>query len=311
MQKLDYRNVGLILGDPNVLLRQGLKGALFSQGFRDIVDTDKISVIREAIDDGKVDLLICDAELSDGDPCALIHDIRHHNVGNNPFIVTIALIDVPDRELVMRIMGSGADDVLLKPVSAAKLMERVENLIHKRKRFVVTTDYIGPNRRDGGRGEGEDIPEIDVPNPVKVKAEGRADDETLQRAIDAVTGVLNEQKIERHAHQISYLVEHIIPRYQDGKTTDPEVRIELERLQLVSEDISRRMQGTSYAHVGDLCQSMVTVAKAVREKAMEPNSKDLQLMPELARAIKRAFEPADEAVALARDISESVRKRTS
>ena len=43
-QKLDFEKVGILLGDPSKMIRQGLKGALFNEGFRDILDTDKLPV---------------------------------------------------------------------------------------------------------------------------------------------------------------------------------------------------------------------------------------------------------------------------
>ena len=309
MGNLDFGKVGLVLGDPSRMIRQGLKGALFTQGFREILDSDKLSVIREAVNENKVDLLICDAMLPDGDACQLTHDIRHNKIGTNPFIVIITLIDEPDRDLVMKVINSGSDDVVLKPFSPAKLIERVKHLSRNRKRFVVTTDYIGPNRRDGEETrEGEVIPEIDVPNPVKVKAELKADSDALQRAVDAVARVINEQKMGRHAIQIDYLVNRIIPRYE-ADDVDSTVIEDLEQLLIVSQDIGRRMKGTPHAHVNDLCQSMVSVTTSIRDQPQTPDAKDLQLLPELARAITRAFGPTDDAANLARDISESVKRR--
>ncbi len=309
MEKLDFGNVGLVLGDPSRMIRQGLKGALFTQGFREIIDSDKISVIREAVSENKVDLLICDAMLPDGDACLLTRDIRHHKIGNNPFIVIITLIDEPDRDLVMKVIDSGSDDVVLKPVSPAKLIERVKHLAHKRKRFVVTTDYIGPNRRDDGETRaGEVIPEIDVPNPVKAKAQRMADSDALQRAVDAVARVINEQQMERHAVQIDFLVNRIVPRCENNDV-DAGVIDDLEQLLIVSQDIGRRMKGTAHAHISDLCQSMVSVTTSVRERPRSPDPKDIQLLPELARAITRAFGPTDDAASLARDISDSVKRR--
>jgi DNA-binding response OmpR family regulator len=309
MENMDFGKVALVLGDPSRMIRQGLKGALFTQGFREILDSDKVSVIREAVAENNVDLLICDATLPDGDVCQLTRDIRHHRIGNNPFIVIITLIDEPDRDLVMKVINSGSDDVVLKPFSPAKLIERVKHLSRNRKRFVVTTDYIGPNRRDGEETrEGEVIPEIDVPNPVRAKAQRMADTDALQRAVDAVARVINEQQMGRHAIQIDYLVNRIVPRYEK-EDVDDSVIDDLDHLLIVSQDIGRRMKGTPHEHIGDLCQSMVSVTTSVRERPRDPDPKDIQLLPELARAIKRAFGPTDDTAALSRDISESVKRR--
>ena len=308
--KLDFQNVGMLLGDGNAMIRQGIKGALFTQGFREIIDTDKTSVAREVIKTSPVDILITDYLLPDGDALQLIHDIRHHRCGTNPFIVIITLVDGPEKEVIMKVMDSGSDDIIIKPISAGKLLDRIALMVRDRKLFVVTTDYIGPDRRSSHRAGTIDIPKIEVPNPVKAKVEGDAGGEVLQSAVDAVARVINEQKMERHAFQIDYLVKIIGPMYEGGKVT-PEVIPHLDRLLFVSEDISRRLEGTPFAHVGELCQSMVAVTSGVRKNPSSPMDQDLKLMPQLAKAIKRAFEPAEESAALARDISDSVSRRSS
>jgi DNA-binding response OmpR family regulator len=307
--KLDFQNVGMVLGDGNAMIRQGIKGALFNQGFREIIDTDKTSVAREMIKDTAVDILITDYRLPDGDALQLVHDIRHHRCGSNPFMVIITLIDAPEKEVVMKVMDSGSDDIIIKPISAGKLLERITMLARDRKLFVVTTDYIGPDRRAGHRAGTMDIPKIEVPNPVKAKVEGDTNTEALQSAVDAVARVVNEQKMERHAFQIDYLVNIILPMYEGGKVT-PEVVPHLDRLLYVAQDISRRLEGTPFAHVGELCQSMVAVTEGVRKKPTSPMDQDLKLMPQLAKAIKRAFEPTEDSAALARDISDSVSRRS-
>jgi DNA-binding response OmpR family regulator len=310
LDKLTFQNVDLVLADSSAMIRQGLKGALFTKGFRDIIDTDNLETIRETISGQSVDILICDTDFPDGDACALTHDIRHHRVGNNPFMVVIMLVDSPDKETIMRVVNCGTDDVVLKPISAAKLFERVDMLARKRKRFVVTSDYIGPSRRDSHRPGTMKIPELDVPNPVKAKVEGKVAKEAIQGDIDSITAVINQQKMERYAFQVGYLVDRIVPLYEHG-TVDMGIVQHLDRLEWVSEDLSRRAAGTPFDHVNDLCESMAAVAAGIRKMPLAPEQRDIRLLPQLARAIQRAFSPDEKAAKVAHDISESVKKRSN
>lgn len=309
MDKPKFENVAMVLGDINALARQGLKAALHGHGFRQIVDTGKVSVVAEALEEGAIDLLVCDIEMTDGNTCELIYKIRHHEIGNNPFIVVITLIPSPTQDLVMRVIDSGSDDLLVKPISPNLLMERVMRLVRGRKRFVVTTDYIGPNRRDGPRPGTYVIPEIEVPNPVKSKAMGLVSAEDFQAVVDRAAAVINDHKMERHSVQIAYLVDKIIPLYSTGKADQVVVPL-LDRLQYVSGDISRRLQGTDHEHVSELCLSMVNLVDNVHRSPLSADPKDLKLLPQLAKAIESAFEPTERAAELAHDISESMRKRT-
>ena len=310
MENFSFENIRVLVGDPNREVRDAIRGGLYGHGFRYIIVTDRMSVVETAVATNKVDLLICDIELPDGDFYDLTYRIRHHELGDNPFIVVTALITAPTLQMVKRIFDSGCDDLVPKPISTGLLFERVLNLARNRKRFVVTSDYIGPNRRAKARLEIQQNHEIDVPNPLTAKATDDTSAEDLQAEIDRVANLLNEQKMECHAYQIAYLVERIVPLYEDG-AADESVISHLDRLLYVSEDINRRLKGTRYHHVGERCLSMVNVVRAVRQAPLSPDRKDISLLPALAQAIKCAFESKENVVALAHDISDTVKRRTA
>ena len=308
MENFSFENIRVLVGDPNREVRDAVRGGLYGHGFRYIVVTDRMSVVETAVAINSVDLMICDTELPDGDFYDLVYRIRHHKLGNNPFIVVIALITALTPNKIKKIFNAGCDDFVPKPFSTGFLFERVVNLTRNRKPFVVTSDYIGPDRRAKPRPKIQQNHEIDVPNPLKAKAADDASAGDLQAEIDRVANLLNEQKMERHAYQIAYLVERVVPLYEDG-AADLSVIPHLVRLLYVSEDINRRLKGTRYHHVGELCLSMVNVVRALRRAPLSPDRKDISLMPALAQAIKCAFEPKENVAELAHDISESVKRR--
>jgi len=305
MSGTSYDSIRMIIGDTNSAVRQGIKTALFAHGFRNIRDASRLPTLHAALEQNEADLVVCDCSLPEGDVSAMIYDVRHNRIGDNPFIVLIAMAASPTPDVIARVIDSGADDLIAKPISPAILIDRVTRLTRARKRFVVTNDYIGPNRRDTLRPDDEAIPLIEVPNPLSAKTTGQSVSE-LQKQIDAARMLINEEKMLRHARQIAYLVDQLVPKYQAGETDDTIIPA-LDRLLSVAQDISRRLEGTRFSHVGDLCQSMVDLASKVRTDPMAPKPKDLRLMPELAGAISTAF--SSEAHAdLAYDISETVRR---
>ena len=310
MDNYSFENIRVLVGDPNREVRDAIRGGLYGQGFRYIMVTDRMSVIETAVAANKVDLMVCDTELPDGDLYDVVYKIRHNELGDNPFILVTALITAPTPKMVKKIFDSGCDDLIPKPISTGLLFERVLNLARNRKPFVVTSDYIGPNRRATLQPGTQQNPEIEVPNPLKAKATDDTSAGDIQAEIDRVANVLNEQKMERHAYQINYLVERIVPLYKDG-TADETIVPHLDRLLYVSEDISRRLEGTRYDHVGELCLSMVNVVRAVRRAPLSPDRKDIALMPALAQAVMCAFRPQADVVALSRDISATVEGRTA
>ncbi len=298
MERQNFNNVRLIIGEPSHEVRMGLKSTLSAEGFEhgNMQDTGKVSGVRDAIVNNYADLVVSDAHLSDGDFDNLIHQVRHHELGNNPFVNVITLVSTADKKTISKSMNSGTDVILVKPISPGKVVERVENMIHKRKPFVVTTDYIGPNRRPKHRPGTQKIPLIEVPNPLKAKVEGEPGEDKLQAEIDAMAEVLNEQKIERHAYQIVYLAEKLIPTYAESPIDESAVADFVDRLRSVSNDISRRVDGSRYTHWKEHCLSLVDVVGCIEETPMHPTVKDLDNLQKVADVFKYDNSSADRMV---------------
>ena len=300
-------NINILLAEPNVQIRRTVSDSLRQHGYHGIRDTGQPRIVREAVSEDRCDVLITDVSLDGEDMCELIYGIRHHHTGTNPFLVTMALTDNPSVDVVRKVVNSGADDVLLKPTSVKQILDRLGSLSKNRKGFVVTTDYIGPDRRKNGARPGtQEIPIFDVPNPLLYKRADSAEDlASVQAAINAAAKIINDQKMERHAFQIQYLVDEIVPRYSIGDV-DGNLKGMVRRLVFVSEDLVRRMMGTDREHVRELGESMIKVSQAVHRNSDAPNIRDLHLLPELSAAIKKAFDADEKTAALAHDISASI-----
>jgi DNA-binding response OmpR family regulator len=66
-------------------------------------------------------------------------------------VVIVALTKRPALEVVRAALAAGSDDMVVKPVTARALRERVVNQIENRKEFIATDDYVGPDRRADDR----------------------------------------------------------------------------------------------------------------------------------------------------------------
>ncbi|MCW8914993.1 MAG: response regulator [Magnetovibrio sp.] len=299
-------NIHVMLGEPNVQIRRTIADTLRNHGYHAIRDTAQPEKITDAIFENQIDVLICDVELGGQDMCELIYRIRHHHIGNNPFLVTMVLTDNPSVEMVRKIVNSGADDVLLKPVSVQQILDRLDVLSNSRKGFVVTTEYIGPDRRINGPRPGtQEIEIIDVPNPLQYKRDENYNVSAIQNAINIAARMINDQKMERHAFQIDYLVDQIVPRYTIGDVGG-DLKGMVRRLVYVAEDLVRRMAGTEREHIRSLGESLIKISKSIHRHSDDPDKRDIHLLPELGAAIKKAFDADEKSAALARDISDSI-----
>lgn len=304
-----FESIRVVIGEPNRQMRQSVKTALIDKGFRNIVDVASAKDVGEAIKTGDVDLLVCDMGLPDGSLCEIIRKCRHHEIGPNPFILVITLLENPTVAVVKQAFDAGTDDLIVKPFAPKQLLDRVLVLARGRKPFVVTHDYIGPDRRKTQRdGDGVSATLIEVPNPLRAKAMGEMNPERLQQLIDSAAIMINEQKMERHAVQIAYLIDRILPTYEGGG--GPHLDQLLEQLLYVAEDLSRRLRGTRYSHVAELAMSLVGLTMRVRQAGNRPDQKDMDLLPKLCLAIERAFSRDARTADVAKQISQAVGNAT-
>lgn len=290
-----FENARVVLAEPNLELRHRIVDTLIENGFCDIVQTGNMAGVRDALLAGGVDLLIADSVMPEGDLCDLIWQLRHAKIGDNPFTVVIALITDRTADLVRKAVNAGADDVLLKPFDPSQLFGRITALARARKRFVVTSDYIGPDRRTRARAgtDSQPVPLIRVPNPIEMRTTGGMDRKEMQRVIDQAYATINVEKIERHVHQLDWLAIRLAP-HVGGHESLPEETFHayLARLSEVSSDLTQRIRTTELRHLSALC---MTLERVSRECAAHPDDKDKgrwNLLMRLLDSLPRACDPA-------------------
>lgn len=308
MAKHQINDIKIVVADPNRQLRSSLKGVLHQYGFRGISDTSSLEGLEDEIRITNPDLILCDFNLEGGGVCELLKRIRHNRLGANPFCAMILFIEEANAEIITQASEAGLDDIQVKPVVAQNIINRVKYLIEKRKPFVVTTDYVGPDRRSASRAGTMDIPTMVVPNTLASKATGTHDPQEVQRLIDQALWDINAQKIERHIFQVGYLVERIVPAYIKGQLNRDSMGMVV-RLMKVGEDIIDRLKDSDYAHVSDLASTLAKVARSLWESGTVPKRKDLDLLPQLSAALSAAINLEDAGASAAHKISSSVQQK--
>jgi len=193
----------------------------------------------------------------------------------------------------------------VKPLSPAQVFDRIRVLINNRKPFVVTSDYIGPDRRkDAARGS--EIPTIDVPNTLRSKVKGESlDSADIVRAVKEAQGEINDQRLKRNAFQISFLITLLLPELEKFEVTDERIKT-VERLMDVARDTGKRMKGTEYEHVTSLCNALMRVTSSIHDSISHPEQKDVSLLKPMSEAIMAAFNPDGTAADFAGQISSAI-----
>ncbi|MEO5336770.1 MAG: response regulator [Magnetospirillum sp. WYHS-4] len=258
------------------------------RGFSHIRDISAANAIAKALDEALPDLLVCDGDLPGGDVCEQIRRLRNRECGRNPFALVVTLMRSPTADRIRAAIDAGSDDIVILQSPAASLAERIAGLVHKRKPFVVTDDYIGPTRREAPREGSEIVPLVHVPNTAFLKIEKSCPDPEIERLVDRACRVVDGQKLERHAVQVTWRVARI-RELVDGAWPGARLEPHLARLDFLAGDIERRLEASAQGHVAEMCRSLARVCGRLLADLATPDPRAIDLLAPLAEGIDRAF----------------------
>ncbi|MHA1598327.1 MAG: hypothetical protein ACTSV1_06355 [Alphaproteobacteria bacterium] len=281
-------DVKVVIAEPKASLRKKLSEDVRGLGCRDIIETGNLKDVQQAFQDGGVDILIGETELPEGSLGQLVHDVRHGVIGDNPFILAIAMVSKPDPARVKRAVDCGVDDIIIQPFQPEDLLLRLRKLSRGRKPFVVTSDYIGPDRYTKGNVPGMQIPHIKAPNPLHLRGLGKQSDINMKKAIARVLNQVNEQKVERHAYAIQWLMDRIVAvKAGEMAAEELDMQEQFDRLNRIATDIAHRLTGTGYIHAAEMCLTLENMTSIMKEMPAMVDDDEMELMGKLVHVIKR------------------------
>ena len=288
MARLSYESAETLVYDPVSANRTATRAVLYTLGFRNIETVATVEDFREAIRNRPPDLALCEAQGADAELCQMIQMLRQGASGYNPFIVIIVTAWEKANALVNRVVNSGADDLILRPFSTKLLGERIETHIERRKGFVITHDYVGPDRRrDPSRASTVEL--FEPPNSLKMKAKERLSAEEAPARLDVelrtARDLLNSEKLRRDAFQICILWRLI----QEKNPGEENATGELTKLAQLTGAVSKRCRETEFEAAVDWCDSMLAAVEGL-ELGVDRNA-SMHLLGHAALNLNQVFEP--------------------
>jgi DNA-binding response OmpR family regulator len=203
--------IRMLMGERNSHVRNLYRSGLFRSGLRGIEDCSTSARALEILVDRIFDLIVLDADMQDPDSTGIIRLLRERKVGKDPFASVILIADPPNSDRARKLINAGADAILIRPISVEILQKKIVQLIETRHPFVVTHEYIGPERRTEPRDGTKLIHSHPVPNNLRNRAMGKIDDNLHFKAVEESWIIIKKERIARIIYQISWLANHIIP----------------------------------------------------------------------------------------------------
>ncbi len=275
------------IGEKNYGQRQQLRDLFLAQGLKQIVCHSNLASMRDVVATLPPDLLVLGDDFDPG-IFDLVRQIRFQQLGDNPFMLISMLVSPSRRDVLDRAIEAGVDDIIIKPVSAERVQERLRLVTFHRRPFVATEGYVGPERK------GEDtagLKRIPVLNTLFEKAHGREMDKFALRA--AVEGSLHkvlQAQLDSQSFRLGEVCERLVQAYDLGAINE-EVQNDLHALANVLRDASGVAVRLKDEQLSGLCVSLADNVDQIADHYEEPTTKEVDLIRKVTMAFKMAMKP--------------------
>jgi DNA-binding response OmpR family regulator len=288
MSRLSYDSVDVLIYDPVPSNRTATRATLYALGFRRTESVSSIEAFVESMQKNPPDIALCESQGAADELCATIQQMRQGGAGYNPFVVIIVTAWEKNTSLITKVVSSGADDLLLRPFSTALLGSRIEAHIERRKGFVITTDYVGPDRRSDSK-RASNVELFEPPNSLKMKAKERLSAEAIARRLDAelrsARERLTSEKLRRDSFQVCILWRLLQDQAIHAGQTPPD----LAKLIVLARSIESRARDTQCQPAIEWCDSVLAAAEGLM-LGVDRNA-SMHLLGHGALSLHLAFHP--------------------
>lgn len=147
------------------------------------------------------DVILVDWDAGDMSALEFIRKIRQSSTPIARDTPIILLSTSIDHDQLMAARQAGMNEFLLKPVSAKSVLSRLEQVILRPRRFIVSARYVGPCRRriDDAAYAGPLRRLTDEQPAAESSAEAKENEFKLRAIIDKLTSYADRTNVERSA----------------------------------------------------------------------------------------------------------------
>lgn len=189
--RINLRAVKTLCVDSNAQGLEILGQLLMGFGVERIARAQSGEEARHILTNEAVDLIICDAALSDETGYDLVRWLRRSELDPNRYVPVIVVSGHTRLSGVALARDGGANFVVAKPMSPSTLMQRILWVARGGRKFVESGDFVGPDRRfkfEGTPGGGEGRRKEDLKEAL-----GDAKDPNLSQ--DEINSVIKPRRV--------------------------------------------------------------------------------------------------------------------
>lgn len=137
----------VLLVDDNQHMRAIVSAILKSVGIHDVIEARDGAEGLQMLRRWPIDIAIVDFQMDPIDGVAFTWMVRNSQDSTNPYLPIIMMTGFADRNRVIEARDAGVTELVVKPVTARAILDRLNAVVFHPRPFVKTEDYHGPLRR--------------------------------------------------------------------------------------------------------------------------------------------------------------------
>lgn len=147
MFRVDCSRLRFLVIDDNSYMRRIIRTLLHGFGTREVFEAEDGAAGLEAFATHLPDVVITDWSMPVFDGIELTKMIRQPDTSPNLFVPIIMVTGYAERTRVFEARDAGVSEMLVKPISAKGLYQRIAKVVLNPRPFIRTEHYFGPDRR--------------------------------------------------------------------------------------------------------------------------------------------------------------------
>jgi len=137
----------VLLVDDNQHMRAIVSTILKGVGIREVREARDGAEGLQALREWPADIAIVDFRMDPIDGVEFTRMVRNSSDSKNPYLPIIMMTGFADRPRVCEARDAGVTELVVKPVTARSVIDRITAVVFHPRPFVRTEDYFGPRRR--------------------------------------------------------------------------------------------------------------------------------------------------------------------
>ncbi|MDB5444190.1 MAG: response regulator receiver protein [Phenylobacterium sp.] len=144
---MQLRDARILVVDDHQPMREILKSLLFGLGVRNVQEAREAAQAFEMLRYAAFDILLTDYDMAGGTGVDLAVKLRRAEGNLNRRLPIIMVTGRAEGPVILAARDAGVDEYLIKPLTTVSLCQKLEAVLNRRRPFIETASYVGPDRR--------------------------------------------------------------------------------------------------------------------------------------------------------------------